>query len=419
MRTSEYIGLVCLVALGLLFVGSMGDESAWLLRPKVLWKSSFGESINGTSVSGDGDHALVWWNKVVKTDQTSGKQDIKSTLLLIDKTGKRLWSYTADKRIRAATIFPSNKSVMVVFSAGESGEGSDVLLLSKEGKRLSQFFTWGAAPKVSEDGEFILVDDTLELQTLRVYSGTGALLWKGEHSGRAEFVSDNQIAVFDGERIVSYRAEDGSKLWDTTLPGRTFVFASTMSHSREGGCIALSTGDSVDPSIYLLEESTGRLIRKLDYGFVFDLPRWQANVSVSFLRGTKLLIALLTVRGRHPGSLLCFDNETGTLAWQKRVKGEARLYALPDDTHLVVGGTLYGEVSPAGGVRPEPEPYNLYVIDQSGRILSKLDIKGSVTVSNNGQLVITVVDRDSVEFVNAGSVVEKSIRPEVDAHEAQ
>lgn len=378
---SACMALVCIVGVGLLFTGCKAEDSAALVKPKLLWKSGFSVNLSGVSASDDGAEVLVWWNKVVKENPISGEQDVKSKLFLMDKAGKRLWSHAADAMIRTATISPFNKFVMVVFSAGESGEGSEVLLLSREGKPIKEFFTWGSVSKISDDGELILVDDALDLQSLEVYNNKGALLWKGEHSGEAEFVSRNEIAVFDGQKIISYGAHDGRKLWETTLPGGTDVLSSAMTHSREGERIALSTGDSVDPSIYLIEGNTGNLIRKLDYGFVYSGPRWQSPVSVGFLKGTKLLIALLPQWGRSLGSLLCFDNETGTLAWQKRVKGQPRLYTLPDDTHLAIAGTLCREVPNAEGVQLEPEPYNLYVIDQTGRTLSEADIKGSVEFS--------------------------------------
>ena len=174
---------------------------------------------------------------------------------------------------------------------------------------------------VGTDGSVVAVSG--EKGTIFVYDASGKFLWKAQSSSEvlsAPAVGQGLVIVRSQDnRIVAFDSESGTKKWvvQRTAPALTLRAAPGILISAPNAYVALPGGKLLAISI-----ATGA-------------PRWE--VSVGDPRGTTELERIIDTSGMpvitgrevcavsYQGRAMCFDANSGTLAWGKDLSSDVGL----------------------------------------------------------------------------------------------
>lgn len=191
---------------------------------------------------------------------------------------------------------------------------------------------------VGTDGSVVAVSG--EKGTVYAFDASGKFLWKAQSSSEvlsAPAVGQGLVIVRSQDnRIAAYDAESGTKKWvvQRTAPTLTLRAAPGILISSPNAYVALPGGKLLAISV-----ATGA-------------PRWEASVGDP--RGTTELERIIdtsgmpVVTGRevcavsYQGRAMCFDANSGTLAWAKDLSSEVGLAA---DERFVFAADVSGAVS--------------------------------------------------------------------------
>ena len=267
--------------------------------------------------------------KVVPKNPPVALVDIKPTLAV-----RTLWT----SPIGMAGIYSFSPAVTAdsVFVGAQDGTLARLELVSGKSQwRINIGGTMTAG--VGSDGNTVAVAG--EKGTVLAYDGTGKLRWKAQVSSEvlsAPAVGQGLVVVRSQDnRIVGFDAETGARKWvvQRTAPALTLRAAPGILLAPPSAYIALPGG------------------RLLALALATGAPRWEATVGEA--RGTTELERIIDTSGMpvaigrevcavsYQGRAMCFDSNTGTVAWAKDLSSSVGLGA---DERFVFAADTAGAV---------------------------------------------------------------------------
>jgi len=372
------------------------------IEPKLIWKKTFEYPIDSFSVSNDGSLILV---NIVKYEDNKVKvvnylfnkegkiiqEERNDGVLINEETGEINWKDKEKGDIRGKVILGDGKRIL-------TSEG----IKDIEGKSLGKIkledpqTEW---PIYSPNRNYIAVIPGYEANFpfLKVYEATtGKLLWKYQKGQPGEiipifltasFCSDDELAVYTEGKVILYDTKTGKEKWERVLMEKPKDNGyESLATSKNGAIVLNYSGNNTIYSI----NSSGILQWKYEKSVVGECIKLSGD--------GKFLV------GRFPENLLFFDNNSGKILWQKKIKFgyySENIEFSSDGKYLFITTFLSGDKeryeksidNRNGKVYLIPKA-NLYILDTKGNVRWKREMEstmGSVDLQfliKDGRLIL-------------------------------